>query len=97
MKVLLLGDSHTVGAYGQALTKLFRDVGADVTVVANVGASAGNYLPGGKYESQVPTRLSNPLGFDVAVLTLGTNDAAASDSVSPATSADRFKIGRAHV
>ena len=97
MKVLLLGDSHTVGAYGQALTKLFRDAGADVTVVANVGASAGNYLPGGKYESQVPTRLSNPLGFDVAVLTLGTNDAAASDSVSPATSGFPLRKNRARL
>lgn len=91
MKVLLLGDSHTVGSYGQSLARLFRDTGADVSVVANVGANAGNYLPGGKYESQVPTRVSNPLGFDIAIITLGTNDAAASDSVSPGTSADRFK------
>lgn len=91
MKVLLLGDSHTVGSYGQSLAKLFKDAGASVTVIANVGASAGNYLPGGKYEAQVPSRVSDPLGFDVAVITLGTNDAAASDSVSPATSAKRFK------
>lgn len=91
MKVLLLGDSHTVGPYGQALAKLFKDAGASVTVVANVGASAGNYLPGGKYASQVPSRVTNLLGFDIAIITLGTNDAAASDSVLPATSADRFK------
>lgn len=91
MRVLLLGDSHTVGPYGQALKRMFEQAGASVTVVANVGASAGNYLPGGKYASQVPSRVSNPLGFDVAIITLGTNDAAASDSVSPATSADRIK------
>lgn len=91
MKVLLLGDSHTVGPYGQSLAKLFKSAGAEVTVVANVGASAGNYLPGGRYASQVPSRGTNPLGFDVAVVTLGTNDAAASDSVAPATSADRIK------
>lgn len=91
MNVLLLGDSHTVGPYGQSLAKLFREAGADVTVVANVGANASNYLPGGKYEAQVPSRVTNPLGFDAAIITLGTNDAAASDSVLPATSADRFK------
>lgn len=91
MKILLLGDSHTVGPYGQSLAKLFRDAGDDVTVVANVGASAGSYLPGGRYEGQVPSRVTNPLGFDIAIITLGTNDAAASDSVSPATSAGRFK------
>lgn len=91
MNVLLLGDSHTVGSYGQSLAKLFKDTGASVTVVANVGANAGNYLPGGKYAAQVPSRASNPLGFDIAIITLGTNDAAASDNVSPATSADRLK------
>lgn len=91
MKVLLLGDSHTVGPYGQALAKLFKGAGAEVTVVANVGASAGNYLPGGKYAAQTPSRATNPLGFDVAIITLGTNDAAASDSLPPATSAARIK------
>lgn len=91
MRVLLLGDSHTAGAYGQCLKKLFETAGDTVTVVANVGANASNYLPGGKYEGQVPSRVTNPLGFDLALITLGTNDAAASDSVSPATSAARLK------
>lgn len=91
MNVLLLGDSHTLGFYGQALAQLFKGMGADVTVVANAGAAAVDYLAGGKHAAQVPTRLSKPLGFDIAVITLGTNDAAASDNAPPGTSADRLK------
>jgi len=91
VNVLLLGDSHTLGFYGQALAQLFKGMGADVTVVANAGAAAVDYLAGGKHAAQVPTRLSDPLGFDIAVITLGTNDAAASDNAPPGTSADRFK------
>lgn len=88
MKVLLLGDSHTVGPYGQALKRMFEAAGDRVTVVANVGANAGDYLPGGRYAAQLPNDF---LSYGLAIITLGTNDAAASDNVLPATSAARFK------
>lgn len=86
--VLLLGDSHTVGGYGNALTTLFTNTGADVTRLANVGATGSNYLLG-KYQKDYNALRSKP--FDVAIITLGTNDAAASDAVSPAKSAEVIK------
>lgn len=88
MNVLLLGDSHTVGPYGNALTTLFTNTGANVTRLANVGATGSNYLIG-KYQKDYAAVAKQP--FDVAIITLGTNDAAASDSVSPAKSAEGFK------
>lgn len=89
MRVLLLGDSHTVGTYGTKLEQLFRARGDDVVRVAHVGATAGNYLSSGKYSAEFDGLRGQR--FDVAVITLGTNDAAASDSVSPTTSAERFR------
>lgn len=78
--VLLLGDSHTVGTYGQALEKVFAKNGWDVTRVGWVGARADHYLDGkyrkiglggaGDYEAATKRH------FDLAVVTLGTNDAA---------------------
>lgn len=88
MNVLLLGDSHTVGSYGNALTTLFTNTGANVTRLANVGATGSNYLLG-KYQNDYAAVAKQP--FDVAIITLGTNDAAASDSVTPAKSAEVFK------
>jgi lysophospholipase L1-like esterase len=88
MNVLLLGDSHTVGPYGNALTTLFTNTGANVTRLANVGATGSNYLLG-KYQKDYAAVAAQP--FDVAIITLGTNDAAASDSTPPAKSAETFK------
>ena len=88
MNVLLLGDSHTVGPYGNALTTLFTNTGANVTRLANVGATGSNYLLG-KYQKDYAAVAKQP--FDIAIITLGTNDAAASDGVPPARSAETFK------
>ena len=78
--VLLLGDSHTHGSYGRELEKLFEAAGWTVTRVGWVGARADNYLNGtqeriglggaGDWNAAKAGR------FDVAILTLGTNDAA---------------------
>lgn len=88
MNVLLLGDSHTVGGYGNALERLFKERGDVVTRVAHVGAAAGDYLTG-KYASEYAALKGKP--FDVVVITLGTNDAAASDFISPSKTAERIK------
>ena len=88
MRVLLLGDSHTVGGYGGELARLFQSAGASVVRLAHVGANAGDYLTG-KYASEYNALRGTP--FDLVVLTLGTNDAAASDYISPSKTADRIK------
>lgn len=82
MRVLLLGGSDVAGAFGAALAKLFAASGATVLVVANAGAKTADYLPGGRFAAQVPTRLNAPLGFDMAVLALGESDAPAPDTVA---------------
>lgn len=74
--VLLLGDSHTVGNYGVDLAAYLTGVGAQVTKVANVGASATDYVGSGKYAAQYNTAIGDSSPFDVAIITLGTNDAA---------------------
>lgn len=88
MNVLLLGDSHTVGGYGTELERLFKGRGDVVTRLANVGANAGDYLTG-KYASQYAALKGKP--FDVVVITLGTNDAAATDYIAPSKTAERIK------
>jgi lysophospholipase L1-like esterase len=88
MNVLLLGDSHTVGGYGSELERLFKARGDSVTRIAHVGAAAGDYLTG-KYAGEYAALRGRP--FDVVVITLGTNDAAASDHISPAKTAERIK------
>ena len=88
MNVLLLGDSHTVGGYGSELERLFKANGDAVTRVAHVGAAAGDYLTG-KYASEYASLRGRP--FDVVIITLGTNDAAASDYISPSKTAERIK------
>lgn len=88
-RILLVGDSHTVGAYGDALAAAFRAAGAaSVTRVSHVGAAAGDYLTG-KYAAEF--RAAARQGADVLVLTLGTNDAAASDYVKPKTTVARLQ------
>ena len=93
--VLLLGDSHTYGTYGSALEAIFKRAGWDVTRVGWVGASAGNYLKGnyrtlgmggaGDFEAAKAGR------YDLAVVTLGTNDAAGAGSRGASDAAAKIK------
>lgn len=74
MKILLIGDSHTVGKYGENLQKLYMAAGFDVVLsIAHVGAKASDYTEG-KYRKEIVGIQSQK--FDVVVITLGTNDAA---------------------
>jgi lysophospholipase L1-like esterase len=75
-RILLIGDSHTVGGYGSTLASLLQQAGAKVTRVAHVGATAADYLTG-KYAAEFRTAARQ--GADILVISLGTNDAAASD------------------
>jgi len=94
-KVLLLGDSHTFGTYGSPLEAIFKKAGWDATRVGWVGASAGNYLKGnyrtlkmggaGDFEAAKADR------YDLAIVTLGTNDAAAAGSKGAAEAAAKIK------
>ena len=87
-RVLLIGDSHTVGAYGDALQAALQRAGAKVTRVAHVGATAKDYLTGA-YRSEF--RAAARQGADILIITLGTNDAAASDYLPVRQSAQNFK------
>jgi hypothetical protein len=92
MRVLLLGDSHTHGAYGAALEKLFKAAGHQVTRVGWVSANASHYLNGsyaklklghtGDFNKDVKGK-----AFDLAILSLGTNDAAGTNSDASANAA----------
>lgn len=70
--VLLIGDSHTAGGYGQNLMKWLESQGARVSVVAHIGAKARDYVGSGKYASEIDAQPT----ADVVIITLGTNDAA---------------------
>jgi hypothetical protein len=83
---LLIGGNDVAGPFGAALAQLFTAAGASVDVVANVGARTADYLPGGRFASQVPSRVNTPLGFDMAVLALGSID-----TDPPAIVADRLR------
>lgn len=82
MRVLLLGDSHTVGPYGKALADLFLARGDVVTRVGRVGATASSYLNDGwkRLEGVGDFSAAKAQQYDLAVVTLGTNDAAALSS-----------------
>lgn len=45
-KVLVIGDSHTAGTYGDELDRLLRSKGAQVHTIGSSGASADNYITG---------------------------------------------------
>ena len=45
-KVLVIGDSHTAGTYGDGLDRLLRAKGAQVHTVGSSGASADNFISG---------------------------------------------------
>lgn len=92
MNVLLLGDSHTHGAYGESLEALFKAAGHTVTRVGWVSATATHYLNGkykklklghtGDYDSQVKGK-----NFDLAIVSLGTNEAGGVANAAQAQSA----------
>lgn len=79
MRVLLVGDSHTVGPYGDALESLFASAGASVVRIARTGARAGTFL-GETWDGP----------FDLAIVSLGTNDVA-QDMAGADLLADRIR------
>jgi lysophospholipase L1-like esterase len=94
--VLLLGDSHTHGSYGKSLEKLFKDAGWSVNRVGWVGANATHYLKGkettlgmGGTGSWSAAKAQN---YDLAIMSLGTNDAAGiAPGASAASTAQKLK------
>ena len=81
MRILLLGDSHTVGPYGTALESMLRNAGHDVTRVGIVGVAATHYNTGkhrdlkGKWVVRVGNfDNAKAQSYDLAVVSLGTND-----------------------
>lgn len=77
-RILVLGDSHTVGSYGITLENLLRDAGSDVTRVGVVGAAAYHYNTG-KHSRLTYGRVGDfdaAIGrpYDLAIVSLGTND-----------------------
>lgn len=88
MNVLILGDSHTFGSYGQELERLFKARGDTVTRVGRVGATAGSYVRGSWSKLQGTGDFDQAVkgSYDLAVLSLGTNDAAA---LSPVLSVEQ--------
>lgn len=84
-RVLLTGDSHMEWSpFGVQLEKLLRDSGADVVRMAIGGSAARQWAAGGqvcrtmngerKCLSAADLRAAGP--FDLAIVSLGTNDAA---------------------
>jgi len=69
-RVLLVGDSHSVGGYGKRLAALFAQEGASVESLA-VGGMAARDFAVGKYADEFRSQGR----VDVLVVSLGTNDA----------------------
>lgn len=99
--ILLLGDSHTFGAYGVPLERMFSKAGWKVTRVGYGGISASGFLNGSyktwsksKKVGDFDTAIAKT--YDVVIVTLGTNDAAAqnanSDSSAASKAADIAKL-----
>lgn len=90
MRVLLFGDSHTVGSYGETLERLFCESGHDVVRVAQGGASAVSLLPTGVHSAKLAEAVMRG-PYDLAIITLGTNDATNSSAVSVSRSASALR------
>lgn len=71
-KVLEIGDSHTVGVFGQELEKLLEGGGADVERHAAVGTSAGHWVNGGHGAKPLQDLLARSKP-DVVIINLGAN------------------------
>lgn len=70
--LLLIGDSHTVGPFGQTLERLFRDEGWEVETHAIIGRSTSQW-------ADELARKPIPGRFDLAVVALGSNDSGHTD------------------
>lgn len=97
--ILLLGDSHTAGPYGSRLERLFDKAGWSVTRVGYGGITAKKYL-NGDYKTW-PKKVGDfdkamSKTYDVAIISLGTNDAAGqspkSDSSARSKAEDIAKL-----
>lgn len=71
-RVLEIGDSHTVGTYGQELEKLLERKGAAVERHAAVGTSAGHWINGG-HGAQPLQNLIAQTRPEVVIINLGAN------------------------
>lgn len=71
-KVLEIGDSHTVGVFGQELEKLLEGRGADVERHAAVGTSAGHWVNGGHGAKPLQDLIARSKP-DVVIINLGAN------------------------
>ena len=71
-KVLEIGDSHTVGAYGQELEKLLEGKGAKVDRYGAVGTSAGHWI-NGSHGAKNLQGLVDQKKPDVVIINLGAN------------------------
>lgn len=98
--ILLLGDSHTFGAYGTPLERMFSKAGWKVTRVGYGGISASGFL-NGSYKTWNPKAKTGDFGkaiekeYDVAVITMGTNDTAGQKANSDASAKDKAEdIGK---
>ena len=89
--VLLLGDSHTYGSYGKELERLFDAAGFTVTRVGWVGARADHYLKSTQDKIGLggtgDWSTAKGKHYALAVVTLGTNDAAILPTGGSASSA----------
>lgn len=71
-KVLEIGDSHTVGAFGTELQHLLESKGAQVHKEAAVGTSAGQWVRGGQGAKPIEQLLKEQK-YDVVLINLGAN------------------------
>jgi hypothetical protein len=65
-KILMLGDSHTVGPYGSKMKEMIKDTGSDVAVDAKIGAAPKDF-------TNRMTDLIKKENPDTIVVSLGTN------------------------
>ena len=79
MRVLLVGDSHMVGRFGKRLEADFRAQGDDVVRLAVGGNAARDFLVG--RSKQAFADVTEGQAYDLAIIALGTNDAANLDAV----------------
>lgn len=93
MKILLLGDSHSVGAYGQGLEADLTAQGHTVVRVARGAATAAHFLGDGwrRLPGVGDWDRARTDSYDVAIVSLGTNDAGSIGPVSVDTLAARIK------
>lgn len=79
MRILLVGDSHLVGRFGNRLEAHFTGQGDDVVRLAVGGNAARDFLVG--RSKQAFADVTEGQAYDLAIIALGTNDAANLDAV----------------